>query len=60
MTKKLKRLLEAYVNARIAKSWRGSMSPEAWLELEAQLKRTRNKLYKHLRELCATAGALRE
>jgi hypothetical protein len=51
MTRKLKRLLRAYVNAEIEYSWMGAAAPESYAEIENDLEKTRAKLERYLDRL---------
>jgi hypothetical protein len=49
--KKLKRLINNYVNASIAKSWMGGGDPEDWPAIERRYKDAKKKLYDFVKQL---------
>jgi hypothetical protein len=59
VTPELRKLLKAYVDAAVARSWKGGTDPPA---IEADMDRARTELFARLEELeaCATAGTPRE
>jgi hypothetical protein len=62
VTPELRKLLKAYVDAAVARSWKGGTDPAVWPAIEADMDRARTELFARLEELeaCATAGTPRE